>query len=1148
MTRRRAMSEGAGLQSTAMVGLGIDMFPQSEEHIADDNMHVPNTMKSHSHIVQHSDHERFSMRSQKGMQGLLDAELGGAMVEIDPHSNGNGSGFLSGQTIVPQTFLPVTGQARTRSRSASVGASLISRNPTLLSAESSSSKRAAELKSLLGSSNRRLTDRKIPSNIQPIQYNTIGPSGSGSSHTNSVAAVSLEKAKSKARVEIDVELECEAVVEGGYLRGRMEVSIRKSTKNENAVWIGGEKLRVVGFEVLPSEDMRHTFFQHVDSLSDVSPKCHLMYASLPDEDGFCQAKEGTHTLPFEIRIPRSESCGAAKGVLRSRGGIGVQYIIMGSIKIKTKNSDNQSIAHFYRHIEIYPYFGYSILAPSQKPYEATAARSIFMGGPGKVHVTASLHRRTWIAGQRCYVHVNIQNSSSKRVRALTLTLIRTMTIFRPRAHLDALDGKSPGSADADACQTSTTQKVVGETTLEMGQKGSRGCVTAKGWWTGVEPDAQVSLSHFVLLPSDALTVSRGRLIEVDYHIRVSVGAGSLSSDIQVTLPLRIISYLSIDPPPCCLMLTSDQTDTSSKLCNPSKGLSLASVEDDAGRLLPRDGCRKGESEYGMQLGGKSGAQSTALPFTEAVNRRANTELEIPSQEHHVECEGALVSRTLRHGSLDDAVYPTQSRSNAPLGPSSSIASILRLSDVIQPPPLTPYTMNTTSSAYADDELDTSIGCEGLEPTLGKSRLSTPLRDSLLLTEYQCDMSQDGAWEVDDEFNQSMGVTELSRKALGRLGSEEYLLETSLALLKELDMTSSPQLSPITTNGSEFIQRNTMKPNDAIVNTSYTSRNIHPTNGELTSRGTSALYLGPAGDLHHMSVRKTRPKSRLSNLSECSVQSHDDRPSAHYRNQSIPRSIPITLTTSSTGLPIRSTSSRNQSVLSLGPVTNTRSRFLNPVNPASTVRTGAQRGDVILSGAAMASGPTSASHSSLQSSSVMGSSSGSELSPPTTPMSDVCLTKMGPARKYGSGMSSFSSRELDGARFKHRKGYSVPSISSEDYPVLHASIGPPSRMPVSVGTRIAQLEARNPASQMVNCTLPKVPAIHAHVDGMRKSFSATVLPEGGIYGHNPISNGPRSSARPGQKQIGRMTAPRGVQNTQVSRPIKKTVSHEIMNFV
>ena len=44
-------------------------------------------------------------------------------------------------------------------------------------------------------------------------------------------------------------------------------------------------------------------------------------------------------------------------------------------------------------------------------------------------------------------------------------------------------------------------------------------------------------------------MARVRLLEVEYTLNVNVTTGALSSDVEVTLPIRIINFLSIDPPP-----------------------------------------------------------------------------------------------------------------------------------------------------------------------------------------------------------------------------------------------------------------------------------------------------------------------------------------------------------------------------------------------------------------------------------------------------------------------------------------------------------------------------------------------------------------------------------------------------------------------
>ena len=44
-------------------------------------------------------------------------------------------------------------------------------------------------------------------------------------------------------------------------------------------------------------------------------------------------------------------------------------------------------------------------------------------------------------------------------------------------------------------------------------------------------------------------MTRSRLLEVSYFVRITVGTGSLSSEVSVQLPIRVINFLSIDPIP-----------------------------------------------------------------------------------------------------------------------------------------------------------------------------------------------------------------------------------------------------------------------------------------------------------------------------------------------------------------------------------------------------------------------------------------------------------------------------------------------------------------------------------------------------------------------------------------------------------------------
>jgi hypothetical protein len=57
-----------------------------------------------------------------------------------------------------------------------------------------------------------------------------------------------------------------------------------------------------------------------------------------------------------------------------------------------------------------------------------------------------------------------------------------------------------------------------------------------------------------------LTVPRGLFFEIEYSLRVTIASGNrIASDIQVLLPIRIVNFLSIDPPPSQPISTLAQT-------------------------------------------------------------------------------------------------------------------------------------------------------------------------------------------------------------------------------------------------------------------------------------------------------------------------------------------------------------------------------------------------------------------------------------------------------------------------------------------------------------------------------------------------------------------------------------------------------------
>ncbi|KAK4053701.1 hypothetical protein OIV83_001357 [Microbotryomycetes sp. JL201] len=460
--------------------------------------------------------------------------------------------------------------------------SMLVRHSTLMSANANPVRRSKELDRLLAPSEKTrlalaslpsiaaspdLSELPAPSSVVTTSSAQLSASSGARSSANRTAQsarkltpataspVMLEQASNngKARVEIDLLLESTLIVEGGELRGKLNVRVKRK---HGEVWVSRPKVRVVGFEELASEDGRHVFYHHATTLSG---RDDLRYCSgEEDNEGFKLAQAGETFVPFAIRLPVGRG---AKGSMKTKQCT-VRYIAIASIKLKSPLGYERSIAHFYRQIDLFPYYNPAvILAPASRPLVVTESKSLFMGGTGKVKITAKLHRSTWVAGQRCYVDLNVDNGSSKKVgesvadflgladmtnqiKSLTLTLIRSTTILRPRPYLETQ--VAPAVQD-ETVPTQTTRKKVAESALEMGKKASKG-VTAKGSWLGVEPGEAADYSHFLLVPPEELSIARGRHVEVTYAIRASAGS-SLSADVSAEIPIRVVSFLSLDPPP-----------------------------------------------------------------------------------------------------------------------------------------------------------------------------------------------------------------------------------------------------------------------------------------------------------------------------------------------------------------------------------------------------------------------------------------------------------------------------------------------------------------------------------------------------------------------------------------------------------------------
>ncbi|WWC58326.1 uncharacterized protein I303_100866 [Kwoniella dejecticola CBS 10117] len=451
-----------------------------------------------------------------------------------------------------------------RGRSLSDGAQLLARQGTLLHPQSSKQRSSAELNVLLGGpKSRRLSSNKL---LPPPPTEEVQDDGAWQKDNK----VRLEASKKgKARVEVDVVLERECVVEGGEVRGRMEVRISGGKRGEG-LRVGAGKVRVVGFEEL-SGTTRHIFYHQPHPLPVFDPSIQhnlssSLFASGPDSDGYRLAAEGTHNIPFRMRLPLG---GGAKGTYTSQNGKGpcVRYVVVGSVKIHIPSTGKRSIAHFYRSIVVLPYLNPSVvLAPSSEPVEGYTERGLgwnLTGEKGRVELRVSLGRRVWVSGQRLWCEVAIRNDSNRKIKTLNLALLQTIQVFNPQPLLDTANlpsriiGKrkslsncmgtdnNPSTPDLDACQTTTQRRKISEEMIEADFiSHGAGRVTGKGWWTGVDSGESGHWDLSLQIPPGMLSIRRTRLIEVQYTLRVTV-----NGSIYVDVPVQLINFLSIDPPP-----------------------------------------------------------------------------------------------------------------------------------------------------------------------------------------------------------------------------------------------------------------------------------------------------------------------------------------------------------------------------------------------------------------------------------------------------------------------------------------------------------------------------------------------------------------------------------------------------------------------
>jgi hypothetical protein len=137
----------------------------------------------------------------------------------------------------------------------------------------------------------------------------------------------LERAKPKPRVQLNLRLAGDTHVQGQTISGQLIVYVRSA---KFPVRLANSKLRVIGFECLTDVPNFHVFYHHSCHFDEISYAGEQIFSETPDysdEEGYREAREGIHVLPFEMTLPDDSSCGKPKGIIDVRGAA-MRYIVM----------------------------------------------------------------------------------------------------------------------------------------------------------------------------------------------------------------------------------------------------------------------------------------------------------------------------------------------------------------------------------------------------------------------------------------------------------------------------------------------------------------------------------------------------------------------------------------------------------------------------------------------------------------------------------------------------------------------------------------------------------------------------------------------------------------------------------------------------
>lgn len=194
----------------------------------------------------------------------------------------------------------------------------------------------------------------------------------------------------------------------------MVVVVRPGPKKEGPVHVGLGKIRLVGFEDVPSHEGRHIFYHHSATLPLFAlGSTHRSSLFAPTPGTHHPSNAGAHPVPFHLPLPLTDF---PRGPHRSSSSA-IRYILIASLSLFFPFTGKSSIAHFYRNVTVYPKIDPArVLGGAGGAVEN--ARSFGSPGGKGVELGVKVGKAVWVAGMSCWVDISMYNGTSKKVRAL----------------------------------------------------------------------------------------------------------------------------------------------------------------------------------------------------------------------------------------------------------------------------------------------------------------------------------------------------------------------------------------------------------------------------------------------------------------------------------------------------------------------------------------------------------------------------------------------------------------------------------------------------------------------------------------------------------------------------------------------------------